>query len=300
MGPILGEPLVADMGTPLLWAGLLHLWVGNLLLGLLEGVLLALVFPVKILRAILLLIIANYFSAWVGSVAHRMAGPLYGQVHPQDLLKVVVAATAGTFLLSMIFEWPFVFFSFSGDRRLGRTFLATLLVQCFSYLLLIPWYLLPSNVAMLTDTALRDPASFVQCPDALVYFQSAEGQAMVMPLGGGNPERAEPPAAVAALLMQSSSDDFDLRPEADRQWFLGRGGSEMSGLRVRNDETGHVALFEMKTPFFSLAVGWVNVLPGDQAVFSLGDWICVIDRRTLLLGVLTRGKHPVVTLPQPR
>ena len=59
---------LADAGTPLMWAGMLHLVFGNALIGIGEGMLLAFLFHLKRWKCILAMIAANYFSAWVGDV----------------------------------------------------------------------------------------------------------------------------------------------------------------------------------------------------------------------------------------
>lgn len=58
----------ANAGTPLMWAGMLHLVVGNALIGLLEGGLLARLCQIPPGKAIGTMIAANYFSAWVGGL----------------------------------------------------------------------------------------------------------------------------------------------------------------------------------------------------------------------------------------
>src|SRR5438094_158845 len=65
---ILLAPLhvLADSGTPLLWAGTLHLLLGNLLIGILEGRLLAWLYRLKAPRAIEIMIAANYVSMIAG------------------------------------------------------------------------------------------------------------------------------------------------------------------------------------------------------------------------------------------
>jgi hypothetical protein len=47
----------ANAGTPLIWAGILHLAVGNLVIGIVEGALLAWLFKALQERAIVLLVL---------------------------------------------------------------------------------------------------------------------------------------------------------------------------------------------------------------------------------------------------
>ncbi|MBR6464107.1 MAG: hypothetical protein IKS81_02315, partial [Verrucomicrobia bacterium] len=70
----------ANAGTPLMWATLLHLFIGNLLIGIFEGYLLAKFFKLSKLRSIILLIIANYISMWLGGIL------LLGLFSPSSLL----------------------------------------------------------------------------------------------------------------------------------------------------------------------------------------------------------------------
>ena len=56
----------ADAGTPLMWAGAFHLIIGNAIIGIAEGLILAILFRQKKARCVLIMIAANYFSAWAG------------------------------------------------------------------------------------------------------------------------------------------------------------------------------------------------------------------------------------------
>ena len=65
---LFGLPCVAhaNAGTPLIWGGYFHLYIGNALLGVLEGKLLKRMFHGKCFHAVILMILANYFSAFCG------------------------------------------------------------------------------------------------------------------------------------------------------------------------------------------------------------------------------------------
>jgi hypothetical protein len=56
----------ANAGTPLMWAGMLHMVFGNALIGMGEGTLLAWLFSLPKGKCISVMIFANYASAWVG------------------------------------------------------------------------------------------------------------------------------------------------------------------------------------------------------------------------------------------
>jgi hypothetical protein len=62
-------PLVlADAGTPLMWTSMLHLLVGNALIGVGEGLLLVRLFKTSANWTIPVMMAANYFSAWTGGL----------------------------------------------------------------------------------------------------------------------------------------------------------------------------------------------------------------------------------------
>ena len=64
---------LANAGTPLMWAGMFHLSIGNAVIGVLEGLLVAQLFGAPKGRAIGVMIAANYVSAWVGGLFLREA-----------------------------------------------------------------------------------------------------------------------------------------------------------------------------------------------------------------------------------
>ena len=64
--PPLPDILLANMGTPLMWMNLLHLLIGNAVIALVEGLLIAKCFGVRRLSAIGCALLANYGSAWLG------------------------------------------------------------------------------------------------------------------------------------------------------------------------------------------------------------------------------------------
>ncbi|MCA9441874.1 MAG: hypothetical protein KC964_13780, partial [Candidatus Omnitrophica bacterium] len=59
-------PAHANMGTPLMWGTLLHLYIGNAFIGILEGLILAKLGGFGKTKSILTMIAANYVSALWG------------------------------------------------------------------------------------------------------------------------------------------------------------------------------------------------------------------------------------------
>src|SRR5689334_1126069 len=71
---------LANAGTPLMWAGMLHLVFGNALIGVFEGLLIARLFSLPKRKTVLVMIGANYFSAWAGGVF--LNGKISDWLHP--------------------------------------------------------------------------------------------------------------------------------------------------------------------------------------------------------------------------
>ncbi|HXC98524.1 MAG TPA: hypothetical protein VN048_04220 [Verrucomicrobiae bacterium] len=165
--------MLADAGTPLMWAGLFHLAIGNALIGLFEAALLVKFFSLRKGRTLWLLIAANYFSAWIGG--WLVCGPLVRMLK-LDLnnawlwfwILVVV-----TYLMTLVLEWPFVALSFRGSKDwFKRSLKGNLLVQSASYLLIFGWYWMAGNASLYTQTHLVSPEDISLPKSVLVYFIS--------------------------------------------------------------------------------------------------------------------------------
>jgi hypothetical protein len=64
---VYGTPALADSGTPLMWATMFHLAILNLVIGVIEGSLIARIFKRPAVKTNALTIVANYFSAFAGA-----------------------------------------------------------------------------------------------------------------------------------------------------------------------------------------------------------------------------------------
>jgi hypothetical protein len=148
---------------------------GNLMIGCVEGVVLAKMFGLPKRKCVALMILANYFSAWLGGhfIAKAIARTL-----PFDLLNVwpLLGLMAGiTYLLTLLLEFPFVACALRGDASWCRkAILGSFLIQTVSYAGLIGWYGLASATSSLgsrTDIVGIDAVSLPE--NILVCFISA-------------------------------------------------------------------------------------------------------------------------------
>ncbi len=181
----------ADAGTPLMWAGMVHLVFGNALIGVGEGLLLSWLFSVPKRKSIWIMIPANYASAWLGGLFIRGA-----IVHalPMDLnngwrwfwVMIVV-----TYLMTLIIEWPFVAWCFRGKQDwLKRSLAASLVVQSASYVLLFGWYWMASGTSLYTKMNIVAPAELSLPDSVLVYFiDPVDGDVYKRQLAGKGAEK---------------------------------------------------------------------------------------------------------------
>src|SRR5688572_33298698 len=110
MGGMSATPgVLANMGTPLMWAPIWQLLFGNLLIGVLEGWLIAWLFGVRWRVAIPGMIGANYLSLIPGmlflpGLNAAVAGVIDPDVHTAP--AYIAAMCALLFVLTALVEWP--------------------------------------------------------------------------------------------------------------------------------------------------------------------------------------------------
>lgn len=174
---------VADVGTPLIWMEGIHLVVGNLLLGVLEGAILVRLYRIKLRRSVGLLVLANYFSSWVGFAA---VGKLGRWLNP-DLhsgMWTALGLIGATYALTLVLEWPFVVLCFRGTPHwLRRSVTGSLIVQTASYVLLFGVYAPVSAASLYTGLSVV-PREQVSLPLGVQVFFIGERDGDVYRLAG--------------------------------------------------------------------------------------------------------------------
>jgi hypothetical protein len=170
---------LANAGTPLAWATILHLLVGNIVLGALEGLALALLFHLPKPMTILWLIVANYVSAWVGwlLVSYVLPGAFAVDMHNAWFLLGSLVAAA--WVATLVLEFPCIALAFRGNAHWFRKALVgTVVVQTASYVLLVGWYWGASGKSLYTDAELVPLTSISAPKDVHVYYVGAKDGAV--------------------------------------------------------------------------------------------------------------------------
>lgn len=165
----------ANAGTPLMWAGILHLVFGNAIIGLLEGAAIGFLFKRPKGRCIGIMIAANYMSAWVGGlwIAGAVAGRIDWDIY--NAWSLFWSFVVGTFFLTLLIEWPFVALCFRKQEFwLKRSIKACLLIQTVSYLLLFGWYWGPSGKSLFVRMKVVQPSSLSVPSNVRLFYIGAE------------------------------------------------------------------------------------------------------------------------------
>lgn len=212
----------ANAGTPLMWFQGFHLFVGNLVIGILEGLLISRIFKSPGWKAVGCMIGANYFSMVVGLFLVTKASRFLLWCAPANAMLYwipffVVLLALGAYLLTVLLEWPFCRWALGPDRRTWRRALrASLLAQTASYLLLVPFYIVPSSASFFTRTKLVHSLDFAKDKKAVIYYLGeSDGDLYRIRLDGRPAEKIMPLAA------HGPNDRlFTRRGENGRGWDL--------------------------------------------------------------------------------
>lgn len=206
----------ANAGTPLMWAGILHLVLGNLVLGAIEGVLLAIVFKKPKAYCILVMIAANYASAWFAGL------PLANWAKASDNLDLYNAEAfvwkmaAFAFAATLLVEWPFIALCLRKmPGWLGKSLIGNLVIHVCSYGLLALWYLGASHVSLITQlNPVLLSAITPDRPIRIAFIDAGEGHIHTIDL---------PEGRVGKLRDLGSTNDQDrlvLHPNSEGTWDL--------------------------------------------------------------------------------
>ncbi len=198
LAPVLlcaAAPAWADIG-PTWVVGIMFFWIGNPILGLIEGALVSWWAKVRYRRAAAVMIAANLFSAAVGvpvvqhfATAAQRTVPAetwfygYGTIQ----LRFLIAA----YILTVVLEWPFVWFAgWPARARPARAGVISLAVQAVTYAALWVPMLKAGNTSIFRDFDCHArPADVARLP-GWIYYQATDGNVHRIRLDGTRDERA--------------------------------------------------------------------------------------------------------------
>ena len=214
--------LIADAGTPLMWAGLAHLTIGNLLIGLIEAAIVRWRFAKRASpRLIASIVAANYLSCIAGyllisAFAGRVVALIGGPLPVYSLSRIMVSLAVASFVVTILLEWPFFWIALSRSAGVRRSLIATVLANAASYLVLLAWYWLASATPARWGVTLVRANALPPIPNARIFYISPNGKdVMQMRLDGSAPRNfcALPSPALNGVL------GFSEEPH-DNSWEL--------------------------------------------------------------------------------
>ena len=202
-----------------MWAGMLHLVFGNAVLGIAEGALLAMIFRLPLGRSIGLLVLANYFSAWAGSVFLRNAIVSHASLDIRNAWHFFWTMVVATYVITLLLELPFVIGAFCGKPKwLFKSLWGSLIVQTASYVLIFGWYWMVSGTSLYTKTELVELSAISLPEEILLFYISADDGDVYVRAG------VVGPAEKAFDLDSSNRNDRLLLQDApihdDQEWEL--------------------------------------------------------------------------------
>lgn len=165
----------ANVGTPLMWVGMFHLFIGNLLLGVGEGIFLAKLTKTPVRKSWNVMVLANYISAWVGCALFSFWLSRFVDVTLNHVWWVFWLAVFIAYCLTILFEFPFVWFLLrKQENSLKGSIKASLWVQTVSYLILFSLYYMSSFTDLYSDNTIVDVPGLNLPGEVDVYYIGAD------------------------------------------------------------------------------------------------------------------------------
>lgn len=295
----------ANPGTAVIWPILLLFLFGNLIIGVIEWIGLAIAGAHRWRAAIM--IPANYASGFVGL---QVVGGIDLDPYLQgiDLITNLHAISIIGYLLlvvlGIIVEIPFMLLAFRSPRNWRRMLRALVVVNAITGLGVGVYYTFTYNISLATYRAVTPAAiaADVVCDDAWIQFHGPEGTVRMRPDGTERTiialnERLEPEHPSVDPSGRMKQKVLDLRDEPGRSvehWWSGILVDEWDVLQI-----AHPMLRSTEIKF-------VNVLPGDVVIFELGEdgigksrGIYAVSLRSRTVTFLGKGSAPVAMRTPP-
>jgi hypothetical protein len=86
----------------------------------------------------------------------------------------------------------------------------------------------------------------------------------------------------------------DFRDIDKRDWEARTGFWAIEGFHAENKKTGQKIYLALETPFIQWYIGNLFLLPNDQVIFQMGSQIVIFDLKTHKIGLIAKGRGPVV------
>ncbi|MBE9199047.1 MULTISPECIES: hypothetical protein [unclassified Nodularia (in: cyanobacteria)] len=288
-------PALANAATPLIWTQFIYLIFGNAVIAVIEGRLLSKWFHTPNSKTIVILIFANYTSAWVGVLSLARLSTNIPNLNIENIRFWLSIFVVLAFLMTLIIEYPFFWLLFRKQpNSFFKALKATFIIHGISYLLLLVLYGLASQTSMLTQLDVVSASKLQPREEYVLYFISAENNQPIRSNLLGKLQqtvqlsefdsvisRVRPPYRSVRKLTENTNWEYR------RNWHGGISGHNKSeDLRFQ---------FSLETPLAWWRMNSATHLEGDFVVFQLGkDQICILHPEQRKIALIVRGNQPVI------
>jgi len=151
---LIPQTLLANAGTALMWMPILQLILGNILIGIIEGIIISMFFRTKLLHSILIMIAGNYVSWLIGNglifmYQNAMIDSLF---ELENVFVLWILGLVILYFLTILIELPFFRWAFlKTDRLWSRSWKLSLIINSITYTIMIIIYLNVSKYSFFTE-----------------------------------------------------------------------------------------------------------------------------------------------------
>lgn len=177
---IVSVPVYADAGTPPLMPEITSLIIGNVIIGVIEGLITTWIADISVFYTIPLMILANISSAFIGILGFDYGSPYtVKQINPEISLNTIIFGISALFILlyilTIVIEYPFMRIAMlKTKKKLQRPWIYSLkilfIVNIVSYTWLILLFIHMSDLSVLTRTHYDPSASFLNHRSGHIYY----------------------------------------------------------------------------------------------------------------------------------
>jgi hypothetical protein len=151
---LIPQTLLANAGTALMWMPILQLILGNILIGIIEGIIISMLFKTKWFHTLLIMIAGNYVSWLIGNglinvYQNVMIDSLF---ELENVFVLWILGLVILYFLTVLIELPFFRWAFlKNDRLWSRSWKLSLIINSITYTLMVIIYLSVSKYSFFTE-----------------------------------------------------------------------------------------------------------------------------------------------------
>lgn len=199
-----------------MWASILHLIIGNAIIGLFEGLLLSWMYKVPRWQTVTVLVAANYASAWTGGV--WIIGSVKGipDITIENVRLWFWLLVVAAFAVTLIIEFPFIWYALRSKQRPVMTALkAVVVIHSISYIVIFGWYWNAGEGSLMTELAIVAPRDIVPATGYNLYYLTSDGSQVIESDLFGNA-----PRVIKVISAKNSDSRLYARKDAQGKYDL--------------------------------------------------------------------------------